>query len=79
MKKYIVGYLSFFENELILDSVEAESDFEAAKKFLVSICITEESKKEELDYQNSDSFPKTLEELKDLWFDTDAVINVKEL
>ena len=34
MRKYVVGYLNFFDNELLLEVVEANSAFEAAVDYM---------------------------------------------
>lgn len=78
MKKFVVGYLTFFENELILHQVEANSDYEAVKKTMLEI-TSEEYKDDELQWQNSEDYPKTMQELKNHLFDADTVINVIEL
>jgi len=64
MKKYVVGILSFFDNDLKLLKVDAISDFEAVKKAMIEFCDTEESKKYEKEYQESEDYPDTIEELE---------------
>lgn len=77
MKKYVVGYMSFFENDLQLHNVKADSELEAVKKVLVRLC-SDDSKKAEIEFQKSDDFPKTLNDLKQYYWNADALINVIE-
>ena len=63
MKKYIVGILSMFENDLKLFKIEAESDYEAVKKGMIEFSGDEENRKYEIDWQNSNEYPKDLEGL----------------
>lgn len=63
MKNYVVGILSMFENDLKLFKVTAENKYEAVKKGMVEFCDDEESKKHEIDWQNSEDYPKDFEGL----------------
>ena len=63
MKNYVVGILSMFENDLKLFKVVAESEYEAVKKGMVEFCEDEENKQHEIDWQNSNEYPKDLEGL----------------
>jgi len=63
MKNYVVGILSLFENDLKLFKITAENEYEAVKKGMLEFCQDEESKQHEIDWQNSDQYPKTYEEL----------------
>jgi hypothetical protein len=63
MKKYVVGILSMFENNLKLFKIEAENEYEAVKKGMIDFNETEESKQFEKDWQNSDDYPKDYEGL----------------
>lgn len=63
MKKYVVGVLSMFENDLKLFKIEAESDYEAVKKAMVEFAANPESKQHEIDWQNSEDYPTDLEGL----------------
>lgn len=78
MKNFVVGYLSFFDNELILEKIEAESDYEAIKKAMLNI-VSEEYRQDEIDFQNSEEYPKKMSDLRDYFFNGDSVINVIEL
>lgn len=79
MKKYIVGYLSLFENELKLLTIDADSAYDAVKKAMVESCSEQEYKESELKWQESNDYPKDLEKLVDMLFNSDMVVNVKEI
>jgi len=63
MKNYVVGILSLFENDLKLFKVTAKNEYEAVKQGMLDFCEDEEGKYYELELQNSENYPKTLEEL----------------
>jgi ABC-type uncharacterized transport system substrate-binding protein len=67
MKNYVVGILSFFENDLKLFKVTAENKYEAVKKGMIDFLENEESKQYEIDFQNSKDYPKTFEDLYDTY------------
>lgn len=48
MKNYAVGYLTFFENELKMFKIQADSEYEA-KKAMVEAAGKEEYKQDEID------------------------------
>lgn len=62
MKQFVVAVISFFDNEIKQYKVEAESDFEAAKKVLVEFAGN--YKEDEIKHQNSDDYPKDLKSLR---------------
>lgn len=68
MKKYVVAFINFHDNDLKVYFVEAESEHDAIGKT-------------EIVAQGwaHDEIPKDLSELKDYFFNCDAVIEVKEL
>jgi len=78
MANFVVGYLSFFDNNLKLIKVEEESEYEAIKKAMISVC-EEEYKPEEIKWQNSDDYPKNKESLIDLLYNIDVAINIIEI
>lgn len=78
MKNYVVGYLSFFENDIVLLKVQAESKYDAAKKAILEIC-SEEYKQDEIDWQNHEDYPKTFEALQDYMANADSVVDVIEI
>lgn len=63
MKNYVVAVISFFDNAIKQFKIEAENEYEAVKKAMVEFTETEDGKKSELEYQNSEDYPKTVEEL----------------
>lgn len=62
MKKYVVAIISFFDNEIKQFKIEAESEYEAVKKGMIEF-TSEEHRQSEIDYQNSEDYPKNIEEL----------------
>ncbi len=77
MKNYVVGILSMFENELKLFKITAENEYEAVKKGMVDFCNNEKSKQYEIDWQNSEDYPKELEGLYSVY--EDLPFNVVEI
>lgn len=63
MKNYVVGILSMFENDLKLFKITAENEYEAVKKGMVEFAGDEENRKNEIDWQNSEDYPKDYEGL----------------
>lgn len=64
MKNYVVGILSMFENDLKLFKITNENEYEAVKKGMVEFCgENQEAKDCELQWQNSEDYPKTLKEM----------------
>lgn len=64
MNKYIVAFISFHDNELTQELIEADSEVEAVKIKLGETLYGDET---------------TLEELKSLAFDCEAMISVYKL
>lgn len=64
MKNYVVGVLSMFENDLKLFKIIAESEYEAVKKGMIEICEGDDAKQCEIDWQNSEDYPKDLKGLE---------------
>lgn len=79
MKNYVVGYLSFFENDLKLFKITAESDYMAIRQAMIDACSTEEGKQSEIDWQNSEDYPTDKESLIDMLYNSDVAINVTEI
>jgi hypothetical protein len=63
MKNYVVGILSMFENDLKLFKITAENEYEAVKKGMIEFAENPESKKHEIDWQNSEDYPTDLDGL----------------
>lgn len=78
MKNFVVGILSFFENDLKLFKITAENEYEAAKKGLIEF-TDEEFKVSETTFQQADNYPKDYETLIDFYHNADHVINVIEI
>jgi hypothetical protein len=77
MKKYIVSICSFFDYEVKSFEIEAENEYEAVKKGMIEFSEKESYKKSELGIQNSEQYPKTIEELNNFYEEMDfAVIEV---
>jgi len=77
MKYFVVGVLSMFENDLKLFTVTADNEYEAVKKGMIEFCQTDESKKHEIDWQNSIDYPTDLKGLYCVYEETPfAVIEV---
>lgn len=64
MKKYVVALISFFDDEIKQFRVEADSPYEAVKKSMVELAVNEDNQSE-IDFQNSEEYPKTIDEMKD--------------
>jgi len=79
MKKFVVGYLNFYDNEILLLKVEAESSYEAVKKAMVEFCTTEEGRLEELEWQANEEYPDNFNDLSDMLYNSDTAINVIEI
>jgi hypothetical protein len=79
MKNYAVGYLTFFENELKMFKVQAESEYEAIKKAMVEAATKEEYKQDELEWQASEKYPDNLEDLIEMLYNSDVAVNAIEV
>ena len=53
MNKYAVAILSFFENQNKIFIVDADTEVNAMKKALIDFCKTEQSKKDQEEWQIS--------------------------
>jgi hypothetical protein len=73
MKKYVVAYINFFDNELKMSIQEAKNEVHACKNYL----------KIKQNENPSDSWvndlPDNLEELKEKMFNLDSMINAIEI
>ena len=79
MKNYAVGYLTFFENELKMFKIQADSEYEAVKKVMVEAAGKEEYKQDEIDWQASEDYPGNLEDLIEMLYNSDVAVNVIEV
>jgi hypothetical protein len=71
MKRFAVGYMNFFDNDLIVDVVEAVDWFEAIKKH--------RSLLQEANEWFSEIESLKLEDVKDKFFNNEELIDVKEI
>ena len=78
VKTFVVGILSLFDYELKLLKINAENKYEALKKGMIESC-NEKYKQEEINWQNSEEYPKTYKELVDLLYASDTCVNVIEI
>lgn len=79
MKNYVVAIISFFDNNIKQFNIVAENQYDAVKKGMIEFCDQEDYKQSEIDFQNSDDYPKTIEELDSVYDEMDfSVMEVKE-
>ena len=78
MKNYVVAIISFFENKIKQFKVEAESEYEAVKKAMLEF-TSEEYRQDEIDHQNSEYYPNTIEEMKGYFPSCDMDFSVIEI
>ena len=78
VKTFVVGILSLFDYKLKLLKINAENEYEALKKGMIESC-NEKYKQEEINWQNSEEYPKNYKELVDLLFASDTCVNVIEI
>ena len=78
MKTFVVGILSLFDHKLKLLKINAENEYEALKKGMIESC-NEKYKQAEINWQNSEEYPKTYKELVDLLYASDTCVNVIEI
>lgn len=78
MKNYVVAIISFFENQIKQYPVSAENEYEALKIGLLNF-TPEEHRADEVDFQKSEKYPKTLNELEQYLANGDMSGNVIEI
>jgi hypothetical protein len=77
MKSFVIGYISFFDNELKISKHEAESDIIALRNFIYPKFHTDEH---QCDEDTKEKIRKsTIEELKQMIFDADGSIDIIEI
>lgn len=59
---YVVALISFFNNDIKQFLIRAENEFVAVKKAMVEF-TDDKFKQEEINFQQSEDFPKEIEEL----------------
>lgn len=78
MKNYVVAIISFFENDIKQFKITAESEYEALKKGMVEF-TKEEYRQSEIDFQNSNEYPKDIDSLENLYHNSDMGFSIIEI
>lgn len=78
MKNYVVAIISFFENQIKQYPISAENEYEALKIGLVNF-TNEEYRASEVEFQKSENYPKTLDELERYLANADMSSSVIEI
>lgn len=69
MKNFMIAYISFFDNEILMKKVEAENETKAVIKYLT----------EQYGYDFSEWTDITLDEIQQMCFDCDSMVGVQEI
>lgn len=69
MKNYMVAFISFFDNEILMKKIEVEDKVAAVKKYLT----------EQYGYDFSDNSNISLDEIQQMCFDCDSMVGVQEI
>jgi hypothetical protein len=75
---YVVALISFFDNDIKQFEIKAESPYEAVKKGMLEMA-SEKHKQDEIDFQNSEDYPKTIEEMEEHFANCDMDFSVFEV
>jgi|LakMenE01Jun11ns_1017448.scaffolds.fasta_scaffold8408314_1 hypothetical protein len=75
---YVVGLISFFDNDIKQFLIKAENKFEAVKKAMVEF-TDDKYKKSEIDFQESEDYPKEIEALNNYLGNGDMSFSVIEV
>lgn len=78
MKNYVVAIISFFENDIKQFKVSAENEYEAVKIGMVEF-TKEEYRQSEIDFQNSEDYPKDVDGLSNYYINCDMDFSVIEI
>lgn len=79
-KTYVVTTLGFLNRTINSKKIIAQNEYDAIKKMMVLLCGEDENAKaDELAWQESDDYPKTLDELDEMFFYKDMTVNVIEI
>lgn len=78
MKNYVVAVISFFDNDIQQFKVEAENEYEAVKKGILYF-TPEQYIQGEIDFQNSEDYPKDIEGLETLYNNAELDFSVIEI
>jgi len=77
MKKYVVGILSLFDNELEQFKIAANNEYDAVKQAMLEFCKSDGERMGELEYQSLPDYPLDLEALHNAYEET--AFNVIEI
>lgn len=77
-KFYIVALISFFDNRIKQFEIRAFNPYDAIKNAMLEFA-GEKYKQEEMDFQNSDKYPKTIEEFEEHFANCDMDYSVIEV
>lgn len=79
MKTYVVATVNFFDNEIKQSIQLAKDELQAFKSHIISLCKDDETKKEEIEWQQHELYPKTFKELDTTVSDWDMDVSVIEI
>lgn len=69
MKNFVIAYINFFDNEILMKKVEAENETKAVIEYLTK----------QYGYDFSEWADVTLDEIQQLCFDCDSMVGVTEI
>lgn len=69
MKNFVIAYINFFDNEILMKKVEAENETKAVIEYFT----------EQYGYDFSEWADVTLDEIQQLCFDYDSMVGVTEI
>lgn len=75
---YVVALISFFDNDIKQFLIRAENEFVAVKKAMVEF-TDDKYKQQEIDFQESEDYPKDIEELNNYLGNGDMSFSVIEV
>jgi parvulin-like peptidyl-prolyl isomerase len=75
---YVVALISFFDNDIKQFLIRAENEFVAVKKAMVEF-TDDKYKQEEIEFQQSEDYPKEIEELNNHLGNGDMSFSVIEV
>lgn len=81
MKTYIVGIISFFDNELNLIKVKSEDEVAAIKEAYIQFSnkYYPDSIEHTKQFLESDHYPSDIEGIKDYFYNCDMAIEITEV
>lgn len=78
-KTYVVALLSFFDNDIKQSLINAKSPYDAVKHAMLNFFDSEEAKKDELEWQSSEDYPKTYGKLVEYLSNSEFAVSVIEI